>query len=181
MGYRRGRCPRRHARGAASSRSANDALAAAQDACRSARSARREAVRHQIRRRLPHPSRPRRQHDAVSAKHAAGAEGGGRMALAAGSPLQTGPAGDQARARAPVTQLWRERVVCGGGGVMTNPTPARARGRQSLLVNLVNSAAVLHSRDAVHFKANWESRRVPENNGSKDKTVASKERMADVM
>src|SRR5262245_25427168 len=99
MGYGRDRRHRRHARGSAPRRSANDALATAEDACRSARSARREALRHQIRRRLPHPSRSHRQHDAVPAEHAAGAEGRVRMAFAGRSALQGGPSGHQARGR----------------------------------------------------------------------------------
>jgi len=39
----------------------------------------------------------------------------------------------------------------------------------------------LLSGDAVHFRDNWENRRVPESNDSKDKTAASMQRMAEVM
>src|SRR5262245_57196486 len=85
--------------GPAAHRSANDALAAAEDACRAARSARRETFRHQIRRRLAHPSRPHRQRDDVPAEHAPGAEGRVRMAVAGRSALQTGPSCHQARGR----------------------------------------------------------------------------------
>jgi len=46
---------------------------------------------------------------------------------------------------------------------------------------LPKTGAVLLSGDAVHFKENWENRRVPEANDSKDKTVASMQRMADLM
>src|SRR5262245_35868248 len=126
MGYRRGRRHRRHARGSAPRRSANDALAAAEDACRSARSARREAVRHQIRRRLPHSSRPHRQHDAVSAKHAAGAEGRVRMALAGRSALQTRPAGDQARGR---SRCFRRRQRDDHLHAGTHPRPSEPGGQ----------------------------------------------------
>jgi glyoxylase-like metal-dependent hydrolase (beta-lactamase superfamily II) len=54
-------------------------------------------------------------------------------------------------------------------------------GHQSLLVKLPKTGAVLLSGDAVHFKENWENRRVPEGNDSKDKTAASMQRMADLM
>jgi N-acyl homoserine lactone hydrolase len=40
---------------------------------------------------------------------------------------------------------------------------------------------VLLSGDAVHFKDNWEHRRVPAQNVDKDKTAASMQRMAEVM
>ena len=37
------------------------------------------------------------------------------------------------------------------------------------------------SGDAVHFKSNWENRRVPSVNTDKDQTLASMERIADVL
>jgi glyoxylase-like metal-dependent hydrolase (beta-lactamase superfamily II) len=40
---------------------------------------------------------------------------------------------------------------------------------------------VLLSDDAVHFKDDWDNRRVPANNDNKDRTLASMQRMADVM
>ena len=80
LGHRLGRCQRRHARGPTARRSAHDAVAPAENARRAARAARRETLRHQIRRDLPHPSRPHRQRDDVPAEHAAGAEGRIRMA-----------------------------------------------------------------------------------------------------
>src|SRR5215831_7102688 len=99
LGHRLGRCHRRHARGPAARRSAHDALASAEKARSAARAARRETLRHQIRRGLPHPSRPHRQRDDVPAEHAAGAEGRVRMAFAGGTALQTGASRDQARGR----------------------------------------------------------------------------------
>ena len=43
------------------------------------------------------------------------------------------------------------------------------------------TGAVLLSGDAVHFKDNWDNRRVPENNDNKDKSAASMQRMADLL
>ena len=40
---------------------------------------------------------------------------------------------------------------------------------------------VILSGDAVHFKDNWDNRRVPANNVDKDQTLASMQRLADVM
>jgi glyoxylase-like metal-dependent hydrolase (beta-lactamase superfamily II) len=40
---------------------------------------------------------------------------------------------------------------------------------------------VVLSGDAVHFKDNWDNRRVPEMNTSKDQTLASMQRIADVV
>jgi N-acyl homoserine lactone hydrolase len=37
------------------------------------------------------------------------------------------------------------------------------------------------SGDAVHFKSNWENRRVPANNTSKDQTLASMQKIADTL
>lgn len=48
-------------------------------------------------------------------------------------------------------------------------------------MKLPKTGAVLLSGDAVHFKDDWDDRRVPANNDNKDKTLASMQRMADVM
>jgi glyoxylase-like metal-dependent hydrolase (beta-lactamase superfamily II) len=50
-----------------------------------------------------------------------------------------------------------------------------------LLVKLPHTGAVLLSGDAVHFKDNWENRRVPALNTDKDQTVASMQRIADLL
>lgn len=49
------------------------------------------------------------------------------------------------------------------------------------MVNLPKSGIVLLSGDAVHFKDNWENKRVPSMNVDKDKTVDSMKRLETLM
>jgi len=60
-------------------------------------------------------------------------------------------------------------------------TPGHTPGHQSLLVKLPRTGAVVLSGDAVHFKSNWDNRRVPSINFDKDATLASMQRLADVL
>jgi N-acyl homoserine lactone hydrolase len=48
-------------------------------------------------------------------------------------------------------------------------------------VKLPKRGALVLSGDAVHFKSNWENRGVPENNTDKDQTLASMQRIADLL
>jgi N-acyl homoserine lactone hydrolase len=50
-----------------------------------------------------------------------------------------------------------------------------------LLVKLPNTGAIVLSGDAVHFKSNWDNRRVPLINADKEQTATSMQRIADVM
>ena len=81
----------------------------------------------------------------------------------------------------PVTKLEGDRDVFGDGSVTLLATPGHTPGHQSLLVKLPKTRAVVLSGDAVHFKDNWDNRRVPEMNTSKDQTLASMQRIADVV
>jgi N-acyl homoserine lactone hydrolase len=81
----------------------------------------------------------------------------------------------------PVTKLEGDYDVFGDGSVTIIATPGHTPGHQSLLVKLPKTGAVLLSGDAVHFKDNWDNRRVPSINTDKDKTLASMQRMADVL
>ncbi len=81
----------------------------------------------------------------------------------------------------PVTKLEGDHDVFGDGSVTIVATPGHTPGHQSLLVKLPKTGALVLSGDAVHFKSNWENRRVPSNNTDKDQTLASMQRIADLL
>jgi N-acyl homoserine lactone hydrolase len=81
----------------------------------------------------------------------------------------------------PVTLLEGDRDLFGDGSVVIISTPGHTPGHQSLLVRLPKTGAVVLSGDAVHFKDNWDNRRVPGPNFNKDQTVASMQRIADIL
>ena len=85
------------------------------------------------------------------------------------------------KAEHPVKKLEGDYDVFGDGSVTIISTPGHTPGHQSLLVKLPKTGAVLLSGDAVHFKDNWDHRRVPAQNFDKDKTVTSMQRIADVI
>ncbi|HEY1361871.1 MAG TPA: N-acyl homoserine lactonase family protein [Xanthobacteraceae bacterium] len=91
------------------------------------------------------------------------------------------PLGPRFKPEQPVTKLEGDRDVFGDGSIMIIATPGHTPGHQSLLVRLAKSGALLLSGDAVHFKDNWENRRVPEGNTGKEQTVASMQRMAQIL
>jgi N-acyl homoserine lactone hydrolase len=77
----------------------------------------------------------------------------------------------------PVTKLEGDHDVFADGSVAILSTP----GHQSLLVKLPKTGAVILSGDAAHFKANFDNRRVPGFNFNQDQSVASMNRIADIM
>lgn len=81
----------------------------------------------------------------------------------------------------PVTKLEGDHDVFGDGSAVILATPGHTPGHQSLLVRLPKTGALILSGDAVHFQSNWEHRRVPGFNSDKDQTVASMQRIADLM
>jgi glyoxylase-like metal-dependent hydrolase (beta-lactamase superfamily II) len=80
-----------------------------------------------------------------------------------------------------IEKLAGDRDVWGDGSVVILSTPGHTPGHQSLLVVLPRTGAVLLSGDAVHFRDNWEQRRVPSMNASREQTVASMDRIAAVL
>ena len=81
----------------------------------------------------------------------------------------------------PVTKLEGDHDVFGDGSVMIISTPGHTPGHQIAAGQAAEDRRGPASGDAVHFKDNWENRRVPSMNVDKDKTPASMQRMADVM
>jgi len=81
----------------------------------------------------------------------------------------------------PVTLLEGDRDVFGDGSVTILSTPGHTPGHQSLLVKLPKTGEVVLSGDAAHFKSNWDNRRVPAPNWNKEQTLASMERIAEVL
>ena len=81
----------------------------------------------------------------------------------------------------PVELLSGDKDVFGDGSVTILSTPGHTPGHQSLLVKLPKTGAVILSGDAVHFKDNWDNRRVPGMNVNKDQSAASMQKIADTL
>jgi glyoxylase-like metal-dependent hydrolase (beta-lactamase superfamily II) len=71
--------------------------------------------------------------------------------------------------------------VFGDGSATIVSTPGHTPGHQSLLVHLPRTGWVLLSGDAAHFRDNWDNRRVPSMNTSAEQTLASLQRLADLL
>jgi glyoxylase-like metal-dependent hydrolase (beta-lactamase superfamily II) len=81
----------------------------------------------------------------------------------------------------PVTKLNGNYDVFGDGSVRIISTPGHTPGHESLLVDLPKTGYVLLSGDAVHFKSNWENRRVPAGNTDTAATLASMQHIAELL
>lgn len=81
----------------------------------------------------------------------------------------------------PVELLTGDKDVFGDGSVTILSTPGHTPGHQSLLVKLPKTGAVVLSGDAVHFKDNWDNRRVPSMNANKEMSAASMQKIADTL
>jgi glyoxylase-like metal-dependent hydrolase (beta-lactamase superfamily II) len=91
------------------------------------------------------------------------------------------PLGPRFKPEHPVTKLEGDHDVFGDGSVTIFSTPGHTPGHQVLLVKLPKFGAVLLTGDAVHFQENWDKRHVPSNNVDRDKTLASYQRIADLV
>jgi glyoxylase-like metal-dependent hydrolase (beta-lactamase superfamily II) len=80
-----------------------------------------------------------------------------------------------------VEKLHGDYDVFGDGSVMILSTPGHTPGHESLLVMLHQTGPVVLTGDAVHFKDNWDNRRVPSGNFNKDMTLASMNRLAELV
>jgi glyoxylase-like metal-dependent hydrolase (beta-lactamase superfamily II) len=85
------------------------------------------------------------------------------------------------RADHPVRKLDGDLDVFGDGAVQLVTTPGHTPGHQSLLVHLDRTGWLLLSGDAVHFRDNWDNRRVPSMNTNREQTLASLQRIADLV
>ncbi|WP_338312233.1 N-acyl homoserine lactonase family protein [Bradyrhizobium sp. TM239] len=81
----------------------------------------------------------------------------------------------------PVELLTGDKDVFGDGSVTILATPGHTPGHQSLLVKLPKTGAVVLSGDAVHFRDNWDNRRVPSMNVDKDQSAASMQKIAETL
>jgi glyoxylase-like metal-dependent hydrolase (beta-lactamase superfamily II) len=81
----------------------------------------------------------------------------------------------------PTEKLHGDFDVFGDGSVTILSTPGHTPGHQSLLVRLPHTGAVVLSGDAAHFRENFELRRVPAFNFDRAQSVASMDKLADVV
>jgi N-acyl homoserine lactone hydrolase len=81
----------------------------------------------------------------------------------------------------PVTKIEGDHDVFGDGSAVLLATPGHTPGHQSFLLRLKNTGPILITGDAVHFRGNWDFRRVPGFNVNRDQTLASMERIAAIV
>src|SRR5207244_1520918 len=104
--------------------------------------------------------------------------------LIQGAEYDWAMAGPNKPAFAPTQKLEKltgDRDVFGDGSVTILSTPGHTPGHQSLLVRLPKTGYVVLSGDAVHFRDNWDNKRVPAMNVNREQTLASLQRIQGVL
>ncbi|HVY04932.1 MAG TPA: N-acyl homoserine lactonase family protein [Burkholderiales bacterium] len=81
----------------------------------------------------------------------------------------------------PTVKLDGDYDIFGDGSLVIYSTPGHTPGHQSLLIRLPKSGPVLLSGDAVHFQENWDNRRVPARNFNREQSLASMQKLADIL
>jgi glyoxylase-like metal-dependent hydrolase (beta-lactamase superfamily II) len=74
-----------------------------------------------------------------------------------------------------------DKDLFGDGSLTVLSTPGHTPGHQSLLVQLPQRGWIVLSGDVVHFRDNWEQRRVPSVNNNAEQTQASMQRVAQIL
>ncbi|MGO8918588.1 MAG: N-acyl homoserine lactonase family protein [Stellaceae bacterium] len=81
----------------------------------------------------------------------------------------------------PVMKLEGDKDVFGDGSAVILSTPGHTPGHESLLLHLPKTGWIVLSGDVAHFRDNWDNRRVPGINTDKEKSLASMQRIADIL
>jgi len=81
----------------------------------------------------------------------------------------------------PVTKLEGDHDVFGDGSAVLLSTPGHTPGHQSFLLRLPRAGPILFTGDAVHFRENWDFRRVPSFNTNREQSLQSMERLAAIL
>ena len=87
---------------------------------------------------------------------------------------------DKLRA-SPVVKLTGDYDVFGDGSVTILSTPGHTPGHQSLLLRLPKVGPVVLSGDLVHFRANFDARRVPSFNFNQEQSLQSIDKVAAIL
>ena len=74
-----------------------------------------------------------------------------------------------------------DKDLFGDGSLTLLSTPGHTPGHQSLLVHLGKTGYIVLSGGVVHFRANWDNRRVPAFNDDKAQSLASMDKIARIV